>query len=473
MRKGLLGSIAVLTAGAGLAYGQGPSRGMAPPAPIMPSGLYSGGVQQASHGTPDIIPSPIGQPAMNGIPQDPSGMGQPMYPQPGMYGGSPYPDAGMGGPGGGGANSSVPNWWFNGEYCLWFSKSQTVTQPFVTTSSPGDFGVIGAPTTQLLYSPKDISYGAASGFRLMGGWWKDTDKRCGFEFGGFLMEEKTKLFGASSDNNGVPTLARPFIQAGGGQSVFIVSNLGLASGSIGINTTTRAYGLEANGIYNLYRSCPDSKCFWSVDSIVGFRFFQLREDLNFATESTILNGGATFVGQPVANGSQIIINDGFETINRFYGANLGLRSSVVSGRWIFSSSAKIALGAMTSSIDVTGITTLRDAGLGLNSTAQGGVLATQQNIGNYHSDNFAVMPEIALNLGYQWTSCFSTYIGYNGLYANKVLRPGNSLPTAVNPSLMPSSNNYGVGAVTPVINNSTNLTEYYIQGVTFGFRLQF
>ena len=138
-----------------------------------------------------------------------------------------------------------------------------------------------------------------------------------------------------------------------------------------------------------------------------------------------------------------------------------------------SASGKVAVGAMTQSIDVTGITTLRDASLGLNAIAQGGVYNTKQNIGTYKHDEFAVMPEVAFTLGYNWCSWFSTYIGYNGLYADKVLRPGTSLPTAVNPSLMPSSNNYGVGAVVPVTNTNTTQTEYFIQGVTFGFRVAY
>jgi hypothetical protein len=453
----------------------------------MPAGMYDDSVMQATQrGTPsNVVPPPTGGPIMNGIPPqggpmgpggDPSGglmPGQPpVYPVPGTYGGSPYPDAGCGGPGcGSGAN--VPRWWFNGEYLLWFASSQRANFPFVTTSAPGDFGILGAPTTQVLYSNSDISYGASAGFRLTAGWWRDCDKRCGLEITGFLMENKAKRFEQDSDPNGIPTLARPFNVASGGTGVYIVSNIGLAEGIVAVSTSTRSYGVEANSILNLYRSSPDDCRFKSIELIGGFRFFQLRETLDFDSNSTVIGGLATFVGQPITNGSSIIINDHFETENNFYGGQLGLRGSVTCGKWTFTASGKFAVGLMNQMVDVRGTTQLADQVLGINATAQGGVLATRENIGRYRNDEFAILPEATLNLAYNWTNWFSTFVGYNGLYVNRVVRPGNSLPIAVNPSLQPSSNNFGVGAVTPVLNATLTQTDFWIQGINFGFNVRF
>jgi hypothetical protein len=467
MRKGLLGSIAALTAGAGLAFGQG--TGMPAPAPIMPSGLYGGGVMPAAHADP--IPSPIGLPPGPGIGAgDPSGGLMPTYPQPGLYGASPYPESGIGG----GSGGTVPNWWFNGEYLLWFPQSQRTLQPYVTTSAPGDNGLPGAPTTQTLFSNGNVGYGVQGGFRLTGGKWCDADKRRGFELGGFLVEQKTNIYNAASDPNGVPTLARPFnIAGGGGPGVFLVSNLGLAAGSLTVASGTRSYGVEGNGVINLYRSCPDDSCFWNIDSIVGFRFFQLRETLEFTSNSNILAGGATFIGQPVLAGGNIIVHDRFKTLNQFYGGQLGLRASVDYGRWTLSGAAKCGFGLMHQTAEVSGTTTLQDAALGLNATSQGGLYATRDNIGRYRNDEFAILPEASLNVAYHFSSGFSMFIGYNGIYANRVIRPGTSLPSAVNTALVPASNNFGVGAVTPVANQTLTQTDFWIQGVSIGWRLAY
>jgi hypothetical protein len=405
---------------------------------------------------------------MGGMPMgDPAGGlmpgGMPMYPPQGYQG--------LDGAMGGGNAGSVPRWWVNSEYLLWFISSQPARQPFVTTSAPGDGGVIGQPSTRVTYSANgDLDVGLFSGFRIMGGWYKDADYRCGFEFGGFLSEQKSEIYNAVSDPNGIPTIARPFIIAGGGNGVFTVANLGQAAGGITVANSSRFWGAEGNFLTNLWRSCPGDKCFWNVDGLVGVRFFQLREDLTFDTASTILSGGATFVGQPVVAGGQILVRDSFESTNRFYGGQVGLKANADCGQWYFNAVGKIAFGLMHQTVDVNGSTTLSDAGLGINATANGGLYATSQNIGNYGNDEFAILPEVGLTLGYRWCSWFSSYVGYNAIYVDKVARPGNALPQAVNPSLVPASNSFGLGAVNPVPNSTVSQSDFWIQGVTFGFK---
>lgn len=484
MRRKVIASIVALAAGASGAFAQG--RPVPQPSGLVPGGMYGSGVMPAGMdggmmppGGPGMMPPgmmPPGGPGMmppgmpGGAPMgDPAGGlmgGMPVYPPPGYQGMTP-PDVG-----GGSGNAAIPHWWVNSEYLLLFMQSQAARQPFVTTSAPGDGGVIGQPTTQQLYSNTNLGNGLFSGFRIMGGWYKDADRRCGFEFGGMLSEEKTNIFSANSDANGVPTLGRPFVLATGGQGVFTVASLGQASGGVVIANTSRFYGAEGNFIKNIWRSCPDTGCFWNVDGIVGVRFFQLREDLTFDSSSTVIGGGATFVGQAVATGGQINVRDSFETWNQFYGGQLGLKVKASWGQCYLDFNAKCGFGLMHQSVDVAGATNLRDAGLGINATASGGLYATSQNIGSYTHDEFAYLPEVGINLGYNWCSWFSTYIGYNGLYVSRVVRPGDALPSAVNTSLVPASNNYGIGGVVPVANTTVSQSDLWIQGVTFGFRCQ-
>lgn len=463
MPRKLFASLAVL-AGAGLAAAQMPPQPMTPaPGAAMPMDPATGAMPMGS--------------GMGGMPMgpgmgDPAGglFGAPTYPVPGV------PPGGMCGAGGclDGGGGLVPTWWVNTEYLLWFIQSQPVRLPYVTTSSPGDFGVIGQPTTQLLYSNGDQGLGLFSGFRIMGGWYKDVDKRCGFEFGGFLSEHKSDIYTAISDPNGVPTIARPFFQAGtGAPGVFIVSNLGLASGGIVVATNSRFWGAEGSFINNLYRSCPDDACFWNTDLLLGVRFMQLREELSFDSSSTVIGGGATFVGQPVTAGGTIIIRDSFDTTNRFYGGQLGIRTSVTYGRCVFTAVGKCAAGLMHQEISINGTTTLSDPALGINASALGGLYANAQNIGEFVRDEFSVIPEVNLYFGYNWCSWFMTYVGYTGMYVTDVVRPGDSVPLTVNSSLLPASNDFGIGAVAPVANRTLTQSDFWIQGVTFGFNVRY
>ena len=95
--------------------------------------------------------------------------------------------------------------------------------------------MIGNPTTTVLAGNCDYGYGLFSGFRITGGFFKGEDRRVGLELSGFLLEQNAVDFFAASDPNGVPVLARPFVDAtNGSQGVFTVSfpNLGsLASGA--------------------------------------------------------------------------------------------------------------------------------------------------------------------------------------------------------------------------------------------------
>jgi len=108
MRKGLLGTIAALAAGAGTAWGEPPAAPTAPPvgmpapsaAPTTPPaapGAFSGLAPGAAPGTAGFPPLPvIMPPGLNvGLAGDPLGLGPvggfgpppgPMYPMPGPYG---------------------------------------------------------------------------------------------------------------------------------------------------------------------------------------------------------------------------------------------------------------------------------------------------------------------------------------------------------------------------------------------------
>ena len=61
-------------------------------------------------------------------------------------------------------------------------------------------------------------------------------------------------------------------------------------------------------------------------------------------------------------------------------------------------------------VDISGSTRTTNPA-GVESTAQGGLLALSTNIGHCTQDNFAVVPELDLNLGFQFTPHTRVVVG--------------------------------------------------------------
>lgn len=468
MRKGVLGSIAALTAGAGLAFGQGPAAPGRPPAggydmlvpasgQVAPLPPYLGG------GADGAAVIPAGDPAPNGAPT---------YPPPGMYGATPYQPPGPAvnlGP-----RFVAPHVWLDTEYLLWWVRRQPINFPVVTTSAPGDQGLIGQPTTQVLVGNCDLGYGLFSGFRVTGGWFKGDDRRLGVEFSGFLLGQKSVNYYAASDANGVPLLARPFVAAGGGQGSLIISLPNVASGNVLFRTTSQSWGAEGSGVLNLYRTCPDSSCMATVNGLLGFRYFELDELIDVASASTLLGSNtAPFIGLTVAAPATRTVEDKFQTTNRFYGGQVGLKAEVAYGKWYLAAVGKFAIGDMNQTIEITGQSGVADPTRGGAAVSPGGLLANYNTICTLRKDEYVYIPEVDGKFGYNWCSWLTTYVGYNFMYVSKVIRPGNQITNVVNTNLVPTSPTYGQGGLSPTPNVLFSESHFWLQGVSFGLLVRF
>jgi hypothetical protein len=458
MRKRVLGTIAALTAGAGAALGQAPppAFGPGPGGPVMPAAGYGMPIP------PNLNPGEVGLLPADGPPPN----GAPTYPPPGFYGASSVPPAGSGPFG--------THAWVSAEYLLWFVKAQPTRMPYVTTSGPLQTAGAGQSTTAVISGDRDLGYDLFSGFRVSGGFWCGDDRRTGFELSGFLTERKANAFYAASDASGVPTLARPFLRSGDlAPFTLVISQLGAASGNVLVFSRSQTYGAEGNGVINLFRSCSDSGCRVNVNLLGGFRYLELNEALQISSASTLLGGGGPlFAGVQVNAPGTIGVRDSFEATNRFYGGQLGLRSEAVWGKCYVGITGKIAAGLMNEVLDVNGQSELLDPTRGIATVVQGGLFATAGNIKRYRNDEFAVVPEVNINVGYQLTPGLTTFIGYNFLFMNRVLRPGTSVPRTVNTAQVPTSRDYGAAGV-PADNPALTQTDFWLQGVTFGLLFRY
>ena len=517
MRKGFLGSLAVLAAGAGLTFGQQyspPSGAMPGPLPgtLPPTGQIVGnpppGVAPGAYAGPSgagagyMYASPDGHPAIM-----PPGL-EGMVPPGAMGAGAP---GGVYGPGGGGAprgilgrlfggGSSQPIFWAGAEYLLWAPKSFNVNYPLVTTSAPVDLGVLGGATTVALCGAKDdLSFDASHGYRAWVGFGLGEDGMKGIEVGGFYLAKQTREFQFNSNSGGVPVLAVPFFDLNqNAQGSYIVAFPGIAAGSINIQARTQALGAEVNGVYNMYPSGDDGP--GGLTLLAGARFFQLEERFMFHTRSDTFGvppagvfppgvppgalpptsffpgGGGFFAGTffgPALSPYTVTTTDGIRTFNNFFGGNVGFRGDIGYGKWFVQVTGKFAAGYMRSWVDLEGQSTLA-ASTGLVSTVPGGLFNIPQDLCRHRSDRFAILPEGGISVGCQIHRCVRLMAGYTFIYTNSVLRPTSTLSPAFNPNLVPVSPSYtGSFPGTFVPRNVINDTDYHLHGFTGGIQISF
>ena len=76
----------------------------------------------------------------------------------------------------------------------------------------------------------------------------------------------------------------------------------------------------------------------------------------------------------------------------------------------------------------------------------------------------AVVPEVALKLGYQVTPGLRIHAGYDFLYWSNVVRPGNVIDTGINPSQLPPGPLVGASRPAPRLDGSG----FWAQGLNLG-----
>jgi len=158
------------------------------------------------------------------------------------------------------------------------------------------------------------------------------------------------------------------------------------------------------------------------------------------------------------------VTDAFDTENDFHGAEIGLLLEYESCRLSLEVLAKVALGNNNRIIRIDGDTTITTNGV--PDDYSGGILAQRTNIGEYGGDEFAVVPEVGITLGYQLTRRLRATFGYSFLYWSDVARPGEQIDTRVNPNLFPPEEDPFSGPLRPqfVLHD----TDFWAQGLNFG-----
>jgi hypothetical protein len=343
-----------------------------------------------------------------------------------------------------------------------------------TTSNPSAFPVaaIDQPGTIVLIGNSDVDTHARHGARFQGGLWLDAGHLCGVEGGYFFIASHTVSQGVSSSGQlGAPVIGVPFFDADTGEEhAFLRAIPGVTSGSALFTLTSRMQGAELNGVFNLAAGGR-----MRLDMLGGFRFVELKEHLTFATTAL----GILPANPPAGNNGLVFdTRDRINTHNDFYGGQLGGRAEFRRGNWFVLATGKVALGDMfeiaARAGDYTTNVFNNPAGGTPRNTPGFGTFVQQSNFGSSHRHEFAVVPEVGINVGYQLTTGTRVFVGYDFLYLSDVLRPGKQIDRTINFSQTVDSL-AGGNPFVPGLRPSANLTssDFWAQGLNFGVEVRY
>jgi hypothetical protein len=145
-----------------------------------------------------------------------------------------------------------------------------------------------------------------------------------------------------------------------------------------------------------------------LDLFAGFRYLDLTEDLNVTSGTA---AARTF--------------DHFHTRNQYYGGQLGVHAAYFLGGFFVDGQGQVAFGSNHQTVLVSGTTTAATGAV-----TQGGLLATAANSGVVNNTVFSIVPEVRCRLGYMFVDGAIIFAGYNFLFMNHVVRPGDQIPAA-------------------------------------------
>jgi hypothetical protein len=448
MKYGFLAPLMALAVGAGLARGQEGT----PPAnsPLLNGFIPAyGDVYQAGYGSPygAAGQQPLAESVMPVAPTVPDG------------------DAGhtVGSLSATGQEGSL--YVFSADYLSWYLKSASGTvYPLVTGGTTASLGRVGSPGTTELFGTSPFDNNPSSGFRLTSAVWFGCDHLYGWDASGFLLLRKSQTNDFTNFfEQGV--LARPFINADTGKAASLLVALpGYVQGSVSVGYTSEMFGAETNFLARWY----DGPNYTLVGS-AGFRYVGLDETLGIESFSQLPAGSTAFFrGIPITGPAGIAVHDQFNTNNQFYGGQVGLMGELRCGKFFIDAGGKVAIGAIQQQIEILGNTTAYLNRIKTPISVPGGLLATSSNIGTYRDDVFAFVPTGTIKLGYQVAKCMNVYVGYDGMYISRVVRPSDQIDPVVNTAFVPTSPNFGSATAIFRPGVSFTKTDFFVQGFSIG-----
>jgi hypothetical protein len=311
------------------------------------------------------------------------------------------------------------------EYLLWWSNRDSVPL-LASTGTQAGVGVVGQPGTQALFGPGAVGSALRNGGRFRASLLVDETTGWGVDASFLFLAQSQANFAVNSDQ--YPVLSRPvFVLNNRTEGAETVAFPNFSTGSLQISTATQLTGGDVN-IFKRLLTTSD----YTINAFTGYRYLNLSESVQIVEAIT---AGAN---APDPAGTHIGVSDRFATRNLFNGGQIG---ASIERRWnsfFVNMRSSVAFGVNEQTIDVEGFQVKTVPGQAPQ-VFQGGLLAARSNIGNFERNRFSVVPDVALNFGYQVTPHFRVYAGYNIIYWTSVLRPGQQIDRTVDLTLIPNT----------------------------------
>lgn len=346
--------------------------------------------------------------------------------------------------------------WLRSDYLLWWLDGQHAP-PLVTTSTDAnDAGILGRATTRILFPEGDLNGDSRSGARFTLGTRLGPCDCVAFEVTYAFVGQESTTYGSGSVTDTV--LARPFFdagsaeQGGGVPSSWLLASPGQLQGFINVDSSNEFFTLEALVRRRLYADCNRR-----LDLVTGYRHASLRDKLRIDDHRQAALVGGRVIDQ----------HDFFDADNAFNGAQIGFIGRINRCNWTLEALLKVALGSTRSDLTINGSTT--DTVGGQTTVTRGGLLAQPTNMGDFRHTSFAMLPELGLTIGYDFTCRLRGTIGYSLLYWSKVIRAADQIDTDVNLPTTPGQ--LPAGAQLPRMSFTTN--DFWAQGLSFGLDYSF
>ena len=201
-----------------------------------------------------------------------------------------------------------------------------------------------------------------------------------------------------------------------------------------------------------------------IDLLIGYRYLRLEDTLQIDEDLTTIEPN----NPSLPLGTRFQLSDRFESQNDFNGGQVGLAGEMRRGRLIISGRGLVALGNSRKEVNIIGRTIVTVPGAAPVFTA-GGLLTQPTNIGTYTRNDFTVVPEGTVSVGYQLTDGMRAFVGYTFLYWSNVWRAGDQVDLVVNPSQI--GGGALIGAPRPIFPGRD--TDFWAQGINFGVELRY
>jgi hypothetical protein len=346
-------------------------------------------------------------------------------------------------------------------YLLRWFKPVCLNVPIVTVGNPAAPvpGAIGQPGTAIAIGgmpPQKFDFGATSGGEITLGWVR-ADGLLGVEVRGLLMDTAlgTERFNAAP--NGTPASYLPYQAPDNSQQALPFTVPGVTTGNSLAEGHTHLWGVEANVTFPF--TVPRDCCTVYGAFLMGARYLDLTDRDMIANEL-----------QLVADPSSVAVGaDQFITRNQFAGPQLGALLGLEWGKLSLEYTTKLAAGLTHQSRMIEGNPLLATTNFS-PLLVPGPLLAFPSNIGRETAERVTLVPEIAFKLRWALADWCALTIGYDLIYWNKVLCPGDQMDGMVNITQLPFHGPVsGPAEPKPLFNH----TDYFAQGLDLGVQFHF